>query len=168
MKNSTGYKKMLRDRCPKIVDRALKWQKAKERWLNHTYQSFIGIFCDKEERYHVTRIILGIAKEHRKIHIFNFDKSIDWENLSKEEEIYWKRVSSWVNWFYDNYSDIRSEYESSLAVGKDEFAIKVEIINSHLSSLLPDKNADEEEKQAKYEYVNRLVDFLINCFNGRI
>ena len=41
MNNTTGYKGMLRDRCPQVVNYALKWQKAKERWINHTYDKFI-------------------------------------------------------------------------------------------------------------------------------
>ena len=44
------------------------------------------------------------------------------------------------------------------------FSIKVEIINSYLSKLLPAQDMSEEEKQAKYEYVDKLVDYLITCF----
>ena len=38
-----GYKEMLRDRCPKMVNYALKWRKAKEKWIDHVYSNFIGI-----------------------------------------------------------------------------------------------------------------------------
>lgn len=165
MKNNTGYKNMLRDRCPKVVDHALKWQKAKERWIDHAYVNFIRIYCDKNERKHATRIILGIAKFYRN---FEFDKSIDWDNLTPEEVIYWKRISSWVKWFMRQYAYIENAYNISKQAGKDEFSIKVELINSYLSSLLPDKTANEEEKQAKYEYVDKLVNFLIKCFKGSI
>lgn len=165
MKNNTGYKSMLRDRCPKVVDHALKWQKAKERWVDHAYVNFIKIYCDKNERKHAARIILGIAKFYRN---FEFDKSIDWDNLTPEEVIYWKRISSWVKWFMKQYAYIENAYNISKQAGKDEFSIKVELINSYLSSLLPDKTTNEEEKQAKYEYVDKLVNFLIKCFEGRI
>lgn len=165
MNNTTGYKGMLRDRCPTIINYALKWQKAKERWINHAYHNFISIFCSKEERNRVTRIILGIAKNNRD---FEFKKSIDWDNLSTKEKEYWERVLSWIDWFDENYSVIKTEYQSSLDSGIDEFTIKVNIINSHLSELLPDVNADEEEKQAKYKYVDKLVDYLIQCFNEDI
>ena len=41
---------MLRDRCPRVVNYALKWQKAKERWIDHAYANFIKIYCDNEEK----------------------------------------------------------------------------------------------------------------------
>jgi hypothetical protein len=108
---------------------------------------------------------LGIAKFYRN---FEFDKSIDWDNLSPEETVYWKRVSSWVEWFSKKYMYIENAYILSQQAGKGEFDIKVEIINSYLGSLLPSPDMTQEEKQAKYKYVDNLVDFLIKCFNGRI
>lgn len=165
MSKSTGYKTMLRNRCPKVVNYALKWQKAKERWIDHAYTNFIKIYCDTEERKHSTRIILGIAKYYRN---FEFDKSIDWENLLPEEKAYWERVSSWVKWFSTEYAYMENAYEISRKTGKNEFDIKVELINSYLGALLPSEDMTEEEKQAKYKYVDNLVDFLINCFEGRI
>lgn len=165
MHKTTGYKAMLRDRCPKVVDYALKWQKAKEKWVDHAYVNFIKFYCDNNERKHATRIILGIAKFYRN---FEFDKSIDWDNLMPEEKKYWARVSSWVKWFRKKYAYMENAYQISRKVGKDEFDIKVELINGYLSTLLPSETMTEEEKQAKYKYVDNLVDFLIKCFEGRI
>ena len=165
MVKTTGYKGMLRDRCPKVVDYALKWQKAKERWINHAYTNFIKFYCDKKERNHATRIVLGIAKYYRN---FEFDKSIDWDNLTPEDKTYWERISSWVNWFMKKYAYIENAYKISRDAGKDDFTIKVEIINGYLSALLPKEEETDEEKIAKYEYVDNLVDFLIKCFEGRI
>lgn len=165
MKKTSGYKGMLRDRIPKTADYALKWQRAKERWIDHTYQNFIKIYCNSEERYHTTRIILGIAKHYRN---FEFDKSIDWDNLTPEEIVYWQRVSSWVDWFRTQYTAMNTVYKESLDDGKDEFSIKVELIKSYLSDLLPAPDMTEDEKQAKYEYVNKLVDYLIKCFRKSI
>ena len=165
MGKTTGYKGMLRDRCPKVVDYALKWQKAKERWINHAYTNFIKFYCDKKERNHATRIVLGIAKYYRN---FEFDKSIDWDNLTPEDKTYWERISSWVNWFMKKYAYIENAYKISRDAGKDDFTIKVEIINGYLSTLLPKEEETDEEKIAKYEYVDNLVDFLIKCFEGRI
>ena len=164
MRNS-GYKGMLRDRCPEVVNYALKWQKAKERWINHSYVNFIKFYVDNKERYHTTRIILGLAKFYRN---FDFNKSIDWENLTEEETKYWKRVSSWVRWFMKNYAYIENLYSISRQAGKDEMEIKIQIINSYLSTLLPTKQDSNEEKRAKYEYVDKLVNFLIDCFEKRI
>lgn len=163
MRNA-GYKSMLRDRCPEVVDYALKWQKAKERWVNHAYVNFIKFYVDNKEKNHATRIILGIAKFYRN---FEFDKSIDWENLTDEETMYWKRVSSWVGWFMKNYAYIENMYNISRQTGKDEMNIKIQIINSYLSTLLPTEENSDEEKRAKYEYVDKLVNFLINCFEKR-
>ena len=165
MGKTAGYKGMLRDRCPKVVDYALKWQKAKERWINHAYTNFIKFYCDKKERNRATRIILGIAKYYRN---FEFDKSIDWDNLTPEDKTYWERISSWVNWFMKKYAYIENAYKISRDAGKDNFTIKVEIINGYLSALLPKEEETDEEKIAKYEYVDNLVDFLIKCFEGRI
>jgi hypothetical protein len=156
---------MLRDRCPKVVDYALKWQKAKERWIDHAYVNFIKLYVDSNERKHATRIILGIAKFYRN---FEFDKSIDWDNLTPEDKEYWKRISSWVKWFSMKYAYMENAYKISRNNGKDEISIKIELINGYLSSLLPTEDMSEEVKQAKYQYVDNLVDFLIKCFENRI
>lgn len=165
MKKTSGYKGMLRDRCPKVVNYALKWQKAKERWIDHAYANFIKIYCDNEEKKHATRIVLGIAKFYRN---FEFDKSIDWDNLTPEEVTYWKRVSSWVRWFMKNYMYIEDTYITSHERGENDFEIKVKIIKNYLTALLPLSIDSEEEKQAKYKYVDELVDFLIKSFKGYV
>ena len=59
MEQNTSYKKMLRDRCPKTVNLALKWCKAKEKWLNHVYKNQIWILSNKKERLNQTKAILG-------------------------------------------------------------------------------------------------------------
>lgn len=165
MRKTAGYKGMLRDRCPKVVNYALKWQHAKERWIDHAYANFIKFYVEKNERYNATRIVLGIAKYYRN---FDFDKSIEWNNLTQEEAKYWKRVSSWVKWFMNEYAFVENAYTISKKIGKNEFDIKVELINSYLSTLLPKEEDSEDDKQAKYKYVDRFVDYLINCFEGRI
>ena len=165
MKNTGGYKGMLRDRCPKVVNYALKWQKAKERWIEHAYVNFIKFYLDDKEKNRATRIVLGIAKFYRN---FDFDKSIEWDNLSNEETLYWKRVSSWVKWFRTMFIRIEDTYEYSKKHGKDDLQIKIEIINRYLSALLPKQDDEEETKQAKYKYVNNFVDFLIKCLEGNI
>lgn len=158
----TGYKEMLRDRCPATVNFALKYCNAKERWIDHAYSQFIKIYVDNEERKHTTRIILGIAKYYRN---FEFDKSIDWENLTKEEEAYWKWVSAWVRWFMKRFEYIENTYKVSRSCGKDEFDCKVEIIQKHLSSKLPSDDDDEETKAKKLKEVNKLTNYLVKCIN---
>lgn len=160
-KKSTSYREMLRDRCPKVVSYALKWQKAKEKWIDHAYKNFINIYVEKDERKHATRIILGIAKFYRN---FDFHKSIDWDNLLPEDKAYWERVESWVDWFQKNYSYIQNVYEISRKAGKDELNTKVEIIDKWLYDLKPSPDDTEEVKQAKYDYIDALLDFLWKCF----
>lgn len=177
MKKNSGYKGMLRDRCPKAVDRALKWQKAKERWINHAYNRFIGIYSDNEERKKATRIVLclkytrvgqGRNKYVKEEQNFNFDKTIDWENLTKEETIYWERIASWVRWFRKIYPSVKTSYENSRKIGRTDFELRVEMINLYLRRLLPTKDMDEETKQAKLKYVDNFVEFLIKCIDNRI
>lgn len=177
MSKTSGYKGMLRDRCPKVVDYALKWQKAKERWIDHAYSRFINIFLDNEERKKATRIVLCLkytkVKQGRHTHVkeeqyFEFDKTIDWDNLTPEESAYWKRVSSWVEWFRKTYGYIENSYEISQKSGKSEMDIKIEIINGYLHTLLPKADDNEDIKQAKYKYVDNLVDYLIKCIKTHI
>lgn len=165
MQKTSGYKGMLRDRIPQSVNYALKWRKAKERWIEHAYQNFIKFYCNKQDKDLAARITLGIAKNYRE---FEFDKSIEWDNLTPKEEKYWKIVSSYVEWFDSKYNEVKKLYEISRKNGKDEFDIKIEIINRYLSELLPDETESEENKEAKYKYVDDFVDFLIKCFNNRI
>ena len=177
MKKSS-YREMLRDRCPKVIDYALKWQKAKEKWIDHAYNYFVKLLGDeintngtvvrnsRDNKRHVINILLGIKKG--KSREFDFSKSIDWDNLSEEETEYWTRVSKWVNWFRTNYAYIENMYSISKQAGKSKVDCQVEIIHSYLMWLMPNKTHSKEEKQAKYDYVNKFVDYLIECIDGKI
>ena len=144
---STGYKSMLRDRLPDTVDMALKWCKAKERWITHVYNAFIGVYTEKTERHNATRIVLGLSKKMPRT--FNFHKSIDWDNITEEERDLWKSVESWVMWFRTMYLYIENDYKISLAIGKSESEIKEELLSKHLQQVDP----EQQEK---------LADFLID------
>ena len=102
---------MLRDRCPEVIDLALRWCKAKTKWIDHVYSHFINIYVMKEDRYEATRIVLGISNKYRK---FDFDKTIDWENISKDEEEYWKTVSEWIVWFQSRHIHIECDISNGL------------------------------------------------------
>lgn len=100
MKTSQGgYKAMIRDRVPDTVDAALKWCKAKNKWVEHVYYHFVWFLVDKEDRNCQVRSLMGLAKYSRG---FNFDDTIDWYNLDKEEAEYWSSIKKWVNWFEQN------------------------------------------------------------------
>ena len=169
---------MLRDRCPRVVDYALKWQKAKEKWIDHVYSYFVKMLGDeididnnilrtaKDNKRAVISILLGM--KNGKVKNFNFKNTIDWDNLSDEETKYWEIVSTWVKWFSTKYGYVENLYDISKKVGKDEETIKIDIINSYLTALMPSRDAPEEEKQAKYDYIDRFVEFLIRCFEGKI
>ena len=169
---------MLRDRCPTVVNYALKWQKAKEKWIDHAYCYFVKMLGDEidvhnnvvktanENKRAVISMLLGMKKG--KIKYFDFNNTIDWDNLSDEDKVYWERVGSWVKWFCTKYAYVENAYLISKRIGKDEMSIKIEIINSYLDALMPARDAPEEEKQAKYEYVDRFVEFLIKCFEKKI
>lgn len=176
MKKSS-YREMLRDRCPKIIDYALKWQKAKEKWIDHVYGNFIWLWGDElnedgtlyrsssQNKRKTINSLLGLKKG--KPTEFNFVRTIDWDNITEEETQYWKRVVSWVDWFRTNYAYIENTYSISKKIGKSELDCKVEIINTYLTWLMPNNTHSDEEKEAKYAYVDKFVNYLIECFNGR-
>ena len=165
MITNTGYRNMLRDRLPKVVNFALKWCKVKEAWIDHAYKSWIWVFSDKKLRLSMTREILGIDKTRRQ---FIFEDTIDWENLSEEETSKWENVTGWVSWFQKKYAYIENAYILSKQQGKSLLEIKYEIMNSYLTSMFPTKQDTQEQKEQKNKKINELLDFLIDCFEDRI
>ena len=146
--SNTGYIAMLRDRVPYVVNLALKWCQIKERWLKHVYDSQIGIYDSKNERYNATRIVLGIQKGHKP---FDFHSTIDWYNLSDEDKKTWSYVEGWIKWFSSCYMYIKNAYEISISNGKSKDSAKAEIIDNYLNSLDP-------------AWQDKLATFLINSF----
>ena len=159
----TGYKEMLRDRCPTVVDWALKWCKAKTRWIDHCYEKFIGIYKSNDERYEATRICLGISGKYRN---FDFHKTVDWDNLTEDETKYWNYVESWVKWFRETMLFIEEEYKLTRKKGMSDFDIKVKLINTFLRSFLPADTDSEETKESKYKLVDNLVDYITECLRN--
>lgn len=142
-KQNTNFKKMLRDRTPRIVDMALRWCKAKECWLDHVYNHFINIYADKKMRYEATRIMLGISGKYRN---FDFDKTIDWDDLDKEQTEVWKSISEWVKWFSENHANLEDTYKAY----KNDYSYE-ELIDFMAERI------DGEKKLAK-----KLVKFIID------
>lgn len=164
-KKNTGYREMLRDRCPKLVNYALKWCRAKEKWLDHVYNSWIWMYVSNEERYKAAKDVLGI---HGKKMQFKFEDTILWDNLSKEEKSYWETVSKWVFWFQKNYAYIQNTYDILTTTGKDIITIKTRIIHDYLITMCPTTEDSDEVKAEKNKHVNDLTDYLIDCFENRI
>lgn len=107
---------MLRDRVSvmQAVDLALKYCKAKTQWVDHVYDSFIKFYKSKEEKNRVTRIVLGIksktsSAKAAKYQNFVFHDTIDWDNLDKDEILYWTAVEEWVVWFQENIAYIEQD-----------------------------------------------------------
>ena len=161
----TGYREMLRDRCPKVVNYALKWCKTKEAWLNHVYENWIWIYADKKIRLEATKNILGIKKDvfGKSQMNFVFVDTILWDNLTDEEKQMWERISNWVSWFQKNYAYIENAYQISKQTGKSIERIKYEIIANYLLFMCPTKDDKKAVKEAKNKKVNEFADFLISC-----
>lgn len=159
MKNNTGYREMLRDRCPKVVSFALKYCKAKEAWLNHVYKSWIWVFSSKKLRLAMTKELIGT--KHKP---FCFEDTIDWENLDQKETAYWKRINNWVSWFQSNYAYMHNAYSISKSKGYKIEDIKYELMLNYMSNMCPNSKDDAETKKRKSKAVNDLADYLISCF----
>ena len=156
---------MLRDRVPKVVNFALKWCKVKESWLDHVYYHWIWLYSSNEERLYATRTILGLNKNPVE---FIFADTIDWENISSEEELRWKRVANWVSWFQKEYQFIENEYSDSIEKGCDIIDIKRGIMLNYLYDMCPTAKDDAKTRKKKNKKINEFVDFLIDCFEDRI
>lgn len=167
MKKNTGYREMLRDRLPKVVNYALKYVKCKERWLDHVYRNWIWIYSDNDMRNKATRRLLGLDKKGKPTK-FVFEDTILWDNLSKEEEKYWKDVSKWVSWFCDKHMYIQDSYDKLVSSGKDIIEIKQYIMRNYLLPLCPTTEDSDEVKAEKTVIVNDLCDYLIDTFENRI
>lgn len=141
MRKYTGYKGKLTNRCPKIVDLALKWCDSKTAWVDHVYEHFIGIYVSKELRREATNIALGI--QNPKKPKFVFETTIHWENLTEEETKKWTYVKDWVNWFQKNHLDMQQYYKT---YGREAL----------ISQYFPSLDEDTQEQ---------LADYLINSFN---
>jgi hypothetical protein len=128
----TGFKEMLRDRIPVYADIALKWCKSKERWINIVYRDTINVFADKNDRYDITKTVLGLKSKDK---IFNFDDTIYWDALSEEERKILKVASSWVNWFKYYFIFIENEYKVDLLSGCNEERIISELCSGLLKKI---------------------------------
>lgn len=136
--NRTGFREMLRDRCPSTVDLALKWCKAKTAWVNLVYEQLISIYPAKKDRYEATKIALGLKKTLRNQNGFNFHYCIDWDRLTPEELDVWKDIEAWVLWFTKNYLYVENGYIVYRNNGNTEENIKETLKKQHMSEFSDD------------------------------
>lgn len=164
---------MLRDRMPKMLDLALRWCKAKDRWINYVYDNIIRKY-PSEKRSVIVKTILGIKQQYKHQEIYDtlryvefkpitmeqvksipkselymkFSETIDWNTLSKDDPDmynYWKAVADWVDWFSTSYTPIQCTYELSQ---------KWKMGDDDIRPIL----------MSKYEIDSKLTEYLINSF----
>lgn len=169
----TGYKSMLRDRMPLVLDLALRWCKAKNRWINYVYDNTIKKYSESK-RSTVVKTILGIKQQYKRQQIYDqikyselkpvtkeqvnqipkselymrFKDTIDWQKLSVEDPdmySYWKVIADWVDWFSKSYTSIESTY-------------------NHSKQWKLDKDEVIPILMAKYGIDRKLTEFLIKSF----
>ena len=121
-----GFKGMLADRLPFVVDAALKMCRAKGRYIEHVYKTQIDIYVNKEDKKQCVFKILG--KKHS---LFDFKRSIDFDNIPSEEHPYWEYVISWVEWLQHNGAFIEECYKDSLDKGFTQEEIVQLFINKY-------------------------------------
>lgn len=168
-----GYKAMLKDRMPFILDLALRWCKAKQRWINYVYDNTVKKY-PREKRSVVVKTILGIKQQYKRQEIYDqlryvelkpvtkeqvknipkselymkFHETINWQKLSQEDPdmcSYWQVIADWVDWFSKSYTMIEDTYKHS-----QQWKLDGDDIRPILMS--------------KYNIDHKLVDYLIKSF----
>lgn len=138
-----GYKAMIKDRCPHVVNLAFKWctefgrlsnigkkpherikYAVKTRWIDRVYQENVAIYNTgrgiprTDEKDASLRKALGI---HEGSQNFNFADSINLDGINKVfnsgERAFWIWVNSWVVWFQENYKYLENYYNISRKCG---------------------------------------------------
>lgn len=136
-----SYKAMLRDRMPQMLDLALRWCKAKDRWINYVYDNTVKKYS-QNKRSIAVKTVLGVKQKYKRQEIYDqlryvefkpvtkeqvdkipkselymkFSETINWQKLSKEDPdmyTYWKNVADWVEWFSTMHIRIKDTYEHS-------------------------------------------------------
>lgn len=168
-----GYRQMLRDRMPLCLDLALRWCKAKERWIDLVYNTIIKRH-PQQQRSRMVKVVLGIKQPMTRGQIYDQLRYSELKNVSREqvnnipkealfmsfwqtinyaEKLksddplydYWSAVYSWVEWFKKMYKYIENSYEISKKMGNSDAIITAKLIS-------------------EYKISSKLADFLIKSF----
>lgn len=137
-----GYRGMLRDRVPQVVNFALKWCEMKNAWVEHVYKNFVKMYKEKKDRERAAKIILGLTKKGLPMN-FDFVKTLDWDNMSQEEKMKWEWCESWVEWFQQIFLYVHNVYKDKETA---EESFKSEVKLRFLGTL----NPATQEKLANY------------------
>lgn len=168
-----GYRRMIRDRMPLMLDLALKWCKAKERWIDYVYNNIVKRYPENK-RSIVVKQILGIKQRWNRQEIYDqiryvefkpvtkeqvdkipkselymkFSDTINWSKLLKEDPNmyeYWQAVASWVDWFSTTHLSAENTYHLS-----KKWAMSTDDVKPILMS--------------KYGIDSKFADYLIKSF----
>lgn len=170
----SGYKQMIRDRMPQMLDLALTYCKAKGRWIDYVYDHIVKKY-PKEKRSNAVKIVLGIKQRWKRQEIYdhmryvqfrkditrkqvdeipkselfmNFEDSIDFIDLYEKDAemyLYWKTITEWVNWFKLSYISIKDTYQ-------------------HMTNWSMTENEKKVILMDKYGIDNKLATYLIKTF----
>ena len=132
---------MLRDRMPQMLDLALRWCKAKQRWIDYVYGNYVKRY-PQNKRSVAVKTVLGVKQKYKRQEIYDqiryvemkpvtkeqvdkipkselymkFSETINWQKLSTEDPdmyAYWKNVADWVDWFSKMHIYIEATYKNS-------------------------------------------------------
>lgn len=169
----TGYRAMLKDRMPSTLELALRWCKAKQRWIDYVYETDIKKHS-KEKRSVAIKVALGIKQKWKRKELYDhiryseckyvtkeqidkipksqlfltFSDSINWGKLKVEDPDmydYWKCVAEWVDWFSKSYLTIKNTYQHSR---------QWDMSDDEIAPIL----------MSKYGIDRKLTDYLIKSF----
>lgn len=138
---------MLRDRMPSTLDIALRWCKAKEKWMDYVYEKHIKT-VPKNQRSNAVKITLGTLPAYTIDDIKSVfrdlgkklvkpipPQSLRWDfKDTVPNDSYWAYVNSWVSWFRKTFSFIEHNYVINVQLGKSELQKKNDI--NHFISFL--------------------------------
>lgn len=158
---------------PKILDLALRYCKAKQRWIDYVYDNIVKK-SPSDKKSIAVKTVLGIKQRWKRQEIYDqiryselkpvtrkqvdniprsqlfmeFRDTINWTKLSTEDPDmyeYWQTVAEWVDWFSKSWLSIKDTYDHSKRWMMDD----CEIIPILMS---------------KYGINRKLTEFLIKSF----
>ena len=157
-KMAKGYRQMLCDRMPQTLDIALRWCKAKNKWVDHVYDNIIQKH-PQCERSKAVKQVLGLLDYYDSYEIImyfrtigkkqckdipkddlklSFNETINWQALASkdiDELNNWQAIVSWVTWFKYWYQYIENTAKISMTKGKVYSEIRKEIEDTYLSKV---------------------------------
>lgn len=127
---SKGYRGMIWDRTPRVVQLALSWLKVKTVYVERVYKENVTPFKDNDVKNHNLRLALNIKNgksiNYELAHAINMGMNMK----SPGEKEYWAWVEGWVKYFQKTYMIWKENYYFyETHYSEDEWLI--DFINSH-------------------------------------